>query len=339
MKRLILLFSLIISNLILAAAGDDCSTSILVSSNGCSTVSQYSNVGITGTINPSCFGAGTNNSMWFRFIASAPTATITVKGASLTTPMISLLGAPPTPPCTGVFPELACNMPASGATSTLTYNSLTVGSLYYIIVDGKNSLTGSFQLCVNSFSPPNNDDPCNAFTLSANNFCSPVDAYSNVGALGENLTSVSKPACFDASGSFNSVYFKFTAIGAVNTVTINGSAAGLNRPQAAIISLTGLCSGTGYNVDACSQAASGANSVIVSSNYLVPGNTYYILVEGFSGNTGAFQVCIQSTTPTSTVVNDECSTAIALCPNNQYFSTTKGATFDALHDPYTSCWD
>jgi len=36
-----------------AIPGDDCTTAILVSSNGCSTTSQYSNVGITGTIDPS----------------------------------------------------------------------------------------------------------------------------------------------------------------------------------------------------------------------------------------------------------------------------------------------
>ena len=132
MKITLLVSAFLISCFAFSAPGDDCATSILVSSNACSTASQYSNAGITGTVIPTCFGTvtGSSHSMWFSFLATAPTVNITVTGSSLTQTMVALLGSPPTPPCTGAFPELACSNPATGAVSTVTYSALTVGGFY-----------------------------------------------------------------------------------------------------------------------------------------------------------------------------------------------------------------
>ena len=331
--RYLLLFPFLFSFFVFSQ-GTDCSTAILVSSNGCSGTTAYTNTGITGNVIPTCFGTGNNNAMWFKFVASAPTVTITVNGAGLTQPMIALLDQPPTPPCTGTFPELSCTNVFTGTSASLTNSTLVSGNVYYIIVDGKTNTAGTFQLCLTSTARPVNDDPCNAIALQANNFCSPIDAYSNAGATGENLTSVSIPSCMETT-SLNTVYFKYTAIGTSNTILINGSATGLNRPQASILSTT-LCSGTTPVFLACSQAASGVNTLTLTANNLNPGDTYYILVDGFSSNTGAFQICVNSFAPTSTVVNDECSTATVMCPNNQYFATTKGATRNTSKDPIAS---
>lgn len=303
--------------------GADCATAITVSSSGCSAATAYNNTGITGTISPSCIGAGNNNAMWFKFVASAPTVITTVNGGSLSSPTISLLGSP-TSPCTGTFPELACTTSGT-ATGTLTSSALTVGSTYYIVVDGANNNVGTFQLCLSSPATPSNDSPCNAINLPANNFCSPVAGYTNLGATGETLTSVSVPGCFDVSNTMNSVFFTYTAIGTNNTITINGGTTDMNRPQVAIISPTAGCNGTAYTVNGCAQAASGANSVTLNVNNLIAGTTYYILVDGYSTNTGAFQICVNSYVPTSTVPNDECAGAIPLCPNMNYMSSTNGA--------------
>ena len=47
-----LLFLLISYYALIAAPGDDCSTAIAVSSNGCSAATAYDNTGITGTLAP-----------------------------------------------------------------------------------------------------------------------------------------------------------------------------------------------------------------------------------------------------------------------------------------------
>jgi len=334
MKKFLLGLILLINFLAISQTGTDCSTSILVSSTGCSAVGEYTNAGIAGTISPTCFGAGTNNSMWFRFVASSPTVIATVNGTTMTSSMVSLL-SPVTAPCTGPFTGLGCNAPGT-ATSTLTYSALTVGNTYYVVVDGANNITGTFQLCLSSPATPSNDNPCSPINLPASNFCSPAGAYTNTGATGEALTNTSVPSCFAAANTMNSVYFSFVALGTNNTVTVTGSSTSLNRPQVAIISPTAGCGGTTFTGNGCASAATGVNAVTLNVNNLVAGNTYYILVDGFAANTGAFSICVNSYVPTSTVVNDQCSGATPLCPNQNYISTTVGAT--STNDIAVSLW-
>jgi hypothetical protein len=120
----------------------------------------------------------------------------------------------------------------------------------------------------------------------------------------------------------NSVYFSFVAAGNTAVVSINGN---LLRPQVAIISPINGCSGSSFTSSNCQLAPSG-NTVTVSAANLTSGNTYLIIVDGYQGNTGSFELCINSYQATGTVPNDLCSGATYLCPNNRYFSTTNGAT-------------
>ena len=222
MKKFFALLLILKSITTFAAAGDDCSTAILVSSNGCSAAGAYNNAGIAGTLAaPSCFTGGTNNGMWFTFVASSPTVIVTVNGGTLAQPQISLL-SPATPPCTGPFTELGCTSSTS-ATATITYSALTTGNTYYVYVDGRNNFTGTFQLCLSSPLQPGNDNPCTPYVVPAANFCSGINAYTNAGATAENLFSVSLPACWNSSGSSNTVWFQFTAVGAYNTITVTGT--------------------------------------------------------------------------------------------------------------------
>lgn len=105
-KYLTIIFFVIIgyTNLF-AAPGDDCSTAIAVSSNGCSSATAYDNTGITGTLAPpSCFTGGNNNGMWFKFVATTRIVNITVNGATLTQPQIALL-QPAATGCTVLLPN------------------------------------------------------------------------------------------------------------------------------------------------------------------------------------------------------------------------------------------
>jgi len=318
MKRIINLFlGLFISAISFAAPGDDCSTAILVSANGCSAVGAFNNTGIIGTLSPpTCFGTGTNNGMWFKFIASGPVVNITVNGGTLASPMVGLFSS--TGACVSPFTELNCSNPG-GSTATLPYSALVSGNTYYIYVDGANNNVGTFQLCLSSPSQPSNDSPCNAIVLPTSNFCSGANAYTNVGATGETLTSVGIPPCFDNPGVWNSVWFQFVATGTTVDIRINGT---LVRPQLAIVTVTGSCTGTNYQVNGCVQAASGTTTTLSIANAVV-GQTYYIVVDAFSSNTGAFEICLNNYIPTGTAINDACSNAIVLCPNNRYFSSTQ----------------
>jgi len=333
MKKILLVFSFLITSLVTFSQtpGSDCGVAISVLSNGCSTAAQYDNTGITGTLaQPSCFDAGANNGMWFQFQASTPVVNITVNGGTLVQPMITLLSS--TTPCASPFTELACNTSTTN-TTTLNYSALTQNTIYYVYVDGALDNVGTFQLCLTSPNQPANDNPCNATLLpNVQNFCSGPNSFTNVGATGEPLTSVFLPNCFDSPGTMNSVYFMFTAVGSTVQITINGN---IVRPQVAIISPSAGCSGTDFVVNGCAQAASG-NTVTLNLGNIVAGQVYYVLVDGFSANTGTFEICINNYIPTGTVQNDNCSNAILLCPGNQYFATTVGAT--PTGDPNISQW-
>lgn len=149
MKKYLYLFILFTISYLsgFAAPGDDCSTAIAVSSNGCSAATAFDNTGITGTLAPpSCFTTGNNNGMWFQFVATTKIVNITVNGSSLTQPQIALL-QPPATGCSGTFTELVCNSSGT-AVATVNYSNLTIGNTYYIFIDGRNNLVGTFQLCL-----------------------------------------------------------------------------------------------------------------------------------------------------------------------------------------------
>jgi len=315
--------------------GTDCSTAILVSSNGCSATTAYTNAGITGNVIPTCFGTGNNNAMWFKFVASAPTVTITVNGTGLTQPMIALLDQPPTPPCTGTFPELSCTNVFTGTSASLTNSTLVSGNVYYIIVDGKTNTTGTFQLCLNSPNQPINDLMCNAFALPVNSFCSPDNAYTNVGATPDmvlNGSFYSGNCWTDGLGANNGVWFKFVAAGNQTDITVSG----FTTPIITVVAPpAGNCNSTDYAnfvFRSCGQSTTGTSTTTTSNSY-VPGQTYYILVDGYNNTTGSFKICVNSYAPSSTLVNDVCSGSIPLCPDSHVIGTTAGGNPNSTTDP------
>ncbi|MFN8276014.1 MAG: proprotein convertase P-domain-containing protein [Chitinophagales bacterium] len=335
MKNFLLSILLFAGSLLRAAPGDDCSTAILVSSNGCSATGAYDNTGVSGTLTPpTCFTTGNNNGMWFYFVASSTTAVVTVNGGTLTLPQMALL-TPPTGGCSGsgAFTIISCTSPGTSSATIASYGGLTVGNTYYVYVDGQNNTTGTFQLCVSSPLPATNDDPCTAITPpSISNWCSPPGAYTTSGSTPDII-----PACFDATGgsqNVRTVWFKFVATQIGVTLTVSGVSGGI-QPQVALYTLT-PCSSSTYTPIGCVQAATGSNSVTLNNNFLVPGTTYYIAVDAVGNNDGPFSICIDNHPVTSTVVNDGCTGAIALCPNQHYFATTAGAT--SANDVDISNW-
>lgn len=319
---------------IYAAPGDDCASSILVSSNGCSAAGAYNNTGVTGTLAPSsCFTGGNNNGMWFKFVASTRIVNVTVNGGTLTQPQLALMD-PGTNGCSGPFTELACNSSAT-ATAILNYSNLTIGNTYYIYVDGQNNGVGTFQLCLTSPIAPANDNPCNPIVVPASNFCSAPDAFTNIGAGSENLFSSTYPGCWTSTGAYNTVYFQFTAIGAYNTISVTGGS--LSSPQIAIVTTANCNGSTWSNNGASNCASSNTNTVTMNANNLTPGQTYLIAVDGKVDNVGTFQLCVNSYVPTSGPPNDICANATPLCPNAFVSGTTQGAT--ATNDIPIGLWN
>jgi hypothetical protein len=162
---------------------------------------------------------------------------------------------------------------------------------------------------------PSNDECDTPIVISdVSNFCSPNNAYTNVGAT---PSSYGPATCFAATQ--NDVWFAFTAIATDVTITIRGNtfqAPGgtLVNPQVAIYS--GTCGGT-INQLECGTAQGGSNVVEAYQGGLFVGSTYLVRVQGVNGSVGTFQFCINNYNPPVEPTSD-CPTASILCDKSSF---------------------
>jgi gliding motility-associated-like protein len=215
-KYLLLWIGMTLSHLL--GAQDLCSNAVALGNvnNWCSAPAQFSNVGAT----PSNFVAGNcfsndSHDVWFRFTATGQDVTITVVGAMGGTPN-TLMGPEValyyTANCSN-FNELRCESPPFGQNIVSLYRGgLTPGETYYIRVDGYLNGTGTFQLCVNSYTAPSNpgsDCPDAAILCDKSPFV--VQSVLGTG----NNSNEAAGTCLDINGGFQntenaSTWFQWT---------------------------------------------------------------------------------------------------------------------------------
>ncbi len=319
-----------------AAPGDSPCSAVLLSSNGNS--GPYNNTGfLSATPNATCFGGGNKNYFWFSFIASSPTITIKANGAGILKSMVALYSATS---CAGPFSQLACGN-SNNINATITYSSLTIGTCYYIIVDGNLNNVGTFSMNLSSPIQPSNDQACNAIPLPTPDFCSSTNAFSTVGATPE--TAAQSGACFDLTGAVNGVWFSFVAVAPCASVTVSGGGpGGIKRPQVAILQPNGgLCAAAAFTgvPGACAQAGVAKTLITANASTLTIGQTYYILVDDYGSNTGSFKLCLSNKACSPAIpVNDNCAGAIALCQGQNYIGSTVNSSGNSLEDPAAALW-
>lgn len=166
-----------------------------------------------------------------------------------------------------------------------------------------------------AWAQPTNDDCTNPIVIqSLFNFCSPVGAYTNVGAT----PSTYGPAtCFGSTQ--NDVWFAFTPQATDVTITVRGAtpqAAGgtLQDPQIALY--FGTCGGT-INQLGCESATGNSNIVELYEGGLFVGSTYFIRIQASGGQTGTFQICINNYNPPVDPTSD-CPQASILCDKSPF---------------------
>ncbi|MGZ8523158.1 MAG: hypothetical protein ACXWV1_01960 [Chitinophagaceae bacterium] len=229
---------------------------------------------------PNCASAATYD-IWYRFVAQTtnPTITLSNLGASFAgVAGLQLLSNN----CGGTFTSFYCG------TTAIAANFLVPGTTYFIRVYGTGALptmaTGfGFNICVQDpVITPSNDECASAVTLSVGTTCNilPGDmagATASAVPLGGTCPG---PNVYD-------VWYKFTSINTVATVTIGGLGANFVNPRIEMFS--GTCGSlTSIFCGASPLAAAG----------LTAGTTYYIRVYSITpppptGN-ARFTICITS---------------------------------------------
>lgn len=194
----------------------------------------------------------------------------------------------------------------SNFSSELTISSVP-NTVYYVLVHGFLSSTGTFDLTATFTGPPVNDDCSNATSIA----CGQAMSGSTDNATLDNASS-----CSFVSNTAPGVWYEFTGTG-----------------QPVIAS---LCSGTNYDSKLSVYTGSCASLTCVDGNddacglqsevlfNSISGQSYYILVHGFGSATGSYSLDITCVTPPP---NDNACDAIAAgigaTPFNSEFATVE----------------
>jgi hypothetical protein len=225
----------------------------------------------------SCWTGGTDNNVWFKFVAISGEIQIDVKTGgsygSMRGQQIALWTESGT--------EVSCANAADyfAGTLSLTYGSLTPGNTYYISVDDRRT-QGSFTLCINN--KAGYDYLEGAKTIPhIGMWCSAPANYDNIYATADG----SDPGCWTGSVG-NNVWFRFTATTTSLTFDVNtgGIYGGMRGQQIAVWNEYG-------DLVKCANSADYyAGTLTLSIDTLTIGHNYYVSVDDRRTH-GTFSIC------------------------------------------------
>jgi hypothetical protein len=306
-----------------APSNDECTAPIALpapsATSTCGSPLAGNTIGATqsGTAAPSCSGTGTNDDVWYTFVASAPRQTVLISDASTTTAAALYSGT-----CSGTLTMISCGTGGAAATN------LVPGNTYYVRVYSTSTTVttySEFNICVIT-STAANDDCAGAVALpapSATQVCTTPTAGTTQGAT---PSTENAPSC-SATGTNDDVWYSFVATAASHTVVLTDET---STTAAAVYS--GTCG-------ALTQVANACGSGGTTITGLTPGTTYYVRVYSTSTTVGTysnFNICL-----VSPPANDECTGAQALTVSSTTSCTpTTGTTVGATPSagaPAPSC--
>lgn len=212
--------------------------------------------------------------VWYRFTAQSTNPIITVGGLADRRFQVYTAAS-----CGGTPSSVFCST-TTGATQV---TGLTIGDEYLVRVFSNTGAIGNLTICVQDPPPPPSNDDCSgATTLGVNSSCDKV--WGTVaGSTPSGVASTCGTPTFD-------VWYKFVAVAASQTVTINDLGAGFTNRRLQVFS--GTCGALGTAI-ACVNAGSAALTG------LTIGNTYYVRVFSTTATApafgGEFSICVTAT--------------------------------------------
>lgn len=296
-----------------------------------------------------------DNSVWYKFVVPV--------GGAVTISTCNGAGSFDTQ--LAVWDPVVCNNFSSyifiggnddGTNCTTTYTSflsllgLTVGDTLWVQLDGYGGDEGTFDLEINTLITAVNDQPCNAIAVAVGGSAGTFTLDNAYADPNENAIVPPESDCISNEGWCelvptinNSVWFTFTAplTGAVSISTCN-SAVPFDT-QLALYEV-GTCSDySTYSLLAANDDGDTTlciTSVDFYTSYLaicglIPGNTYYLMVDGYNGASGDFDLAIDSFTPSLPTTAAVSSLAPSCVNGNNGVAvvTTTGG-----FGPYQSLW-
>lgn len=282
----------------LPPANDNCSGAIALTpaaSALCTTPTSGSTESATASTEtpPNTNPSGTNDDVWYSFVATTATHAIELTNLAGTTSDMAM--AIYSGSC-GSLTLIQDSDP-----ETMVVGSLTPGQTYYVRVWTYSDVTdySSFDICVTSFIAPANDN-CNgavSLTPAVGSACSvPV-----AGTTGGATASTETPPNTNPTGTDDDVWYSFVATSAIHGIELSNLTGTSTDMVMALYS--GSCGALTLLQD------SDPETMNVSG--LTPGQTYYIRVWTYSdaNDYANFDICVTTLTAPA---NDECATAIPI---------------------------
>ncbi len=295
-------------------ANDNCANAILATVNPnylCGIVTPGTTTSATassGTIPaPTCSAAGSDDDVWFTFVATNASQRISLLNIVGTTTALTSVVYSGT--CTALT-EVSCNTIA-------LYNvtGLTVGNTYYIRIFTTTATVAqevNFNLCIGTPPPPPSSDECagaTSLTVNPNQLCGVTTAGSTAGATQSSTTPT--PTCSGPNGWDDDVWYSFVAVSNNHTISL------LNVSGTTTNMLTTVYSGTCGALIQIACATIDPNVITLST--LVPGNTYFVRVQTeLTGQDASFNLCVGTPGPG------------AVCGSGNPFCSTSGVVYPSV---------
>lgn len=288
--------------------------SLTVGDTCLSPIGDNTNAGVrVGEPIGSCF-FGNTTSLWYSFVGP-PSGLITISSDILVAGVTNddteiALYELPGGDCSnlGDLVEIACDQDAGqlvGSNGLLQTVSVGSGTTYYIQVSGAEYRQGAF--CLELSDAPVNDSACQAIDLPVDGI---VRQFSNFGASVEPLEDslISPPEgdgfsnrAWNEGGIDNSVWFTFSAPASGGAlIDLCNNDMGTEFDTQVAVYEVGQCDDfstftlRGANDDLPGSSCNFASELEVFC--LVPGQSYYILVDGWQGEVGNFGISISEAT-------------------------------------------
>jgi gliding motility-associated-like protein len=291
-------------------ANDECSGATVAPVNPTNTCVQSvpgSLVGATNSTNATTCGGTHDDDVWFQFTATSTTHTINLNNVvGSTTDLFHVLYSG----SCGTLTQIYCSDPNNSIA-----NSLVVGQTYYVRVyswTATPNQTTTFNLCIGTPTPP----PSCITNTPAGNSCATATPICNINGYCGNTSTIYSPThtWTELSAAFcgsleNNSFLSFVATSSTISfdvwVTSSQNADGI---QIMVFSAATCGSGPVTNLTCWSPGTVAAGSTNVSATGLIPGNTYYIMIDGFAGDVCDYVIASNSGIQTPVAINTNTST-------------------------------
>lgn len=278
---------------------------------------------------PSCWTTGTINSVWYRFVATTANMTITTLNSTITGTQLSIYSG-----TCGSLTALASGCAVDGTScgfttitnASINLTGLTVGSTYFIMVDGDNNAQGSFTIIVNPTGtppPPVQGQDC----VQTNPICNQNMTIADPGFQGIGATCDLPSSYCLASAERGSAWYSFTtsAAGVITfdiipnnwpggasssaadydfaiwkmggTVTCASILAGTSTPLRCNYSGLGVTGLNGTAAGTAPAAWTQFNSAYEAQLSVLAGETYYLLINNHSTSVDGFALNFSGSSP------------------------------------------